>query len=81
MYTYRFVGWGEEVSKTVTGNATYVAQFEANPIEGGKRPNFPHILSPNTGEDSIPVLGIAILALSAIGIAALLIRVVTRKRK
>ena len=81
MYTYRFVGWSEEVSKTVTGNATYVAQFEAEPIEGEKRPNFPHILSPNTGEGSIPVLGIAILALSAIGIAALLIRVVTRRRR
>ena len=81
MYTYTFAGWGESLSETVTDHATYVAQFTASPIVPEKKPNIQHLLTPGTGESSIPVLGIGGLALSAVGIAALLIRMRKGRRK
>ena len=81
MYTYRFIGWGEEVAETVTDHATYVAQFEAIPNTPEKKPDINHLLSPGADEESVPVLGIAIFALTTIGIAALLIHLLSRKRR
>ena len=80
MYTYQFAGWSEPVAETVTGDAVYVAQFTATPVEGEKRPGLNHILSPGTDESSIPVLGIAILAVSVVAIAAVLIHLLSRRR-
>lgn len=79
-YTYRFDGWGEELSETVTGDAVYVARFTAERRTDEKRPGLPHLLSPGTDESSVPVLGIAILAVSAIAVAALLIHLLNRRR-
>lgn len=31
-YSYKFIGWSPEVSETVTGSVTYVAQFEKTPL-------------------------------------------------
>ena len=37
-YSYKFIGWSPEVSETVTGSVTYVAQFEATllPVQAKK---------------------------------------------
>jgi uncharacterized protein YgiM (DUF1202 family) len=79
-HTYRFVGWSEPVSETVEKDMTYVAQFTPVPIEEGKKPGVDNLLSPGQSEKSIPVLGISIVAITAVAVVGCVIWMLNKKR-
>lgn len=74
MYSYQFAGWSEPVVETVSGNATYVAQFTSVPTGSGTS-----ILTP--GQNSIPVLRISVGVVAVIAIAGGVIWVVMKRRR
>ena len=68
-YSYKFIGWSPEISDRVTGSVTYVAQFEQTllPVQA-KKINW------------LRVAVVAVVTLFFVGIAALVILILDKKK-
>lgn len=73
-YSYKFTGWSPEFSETVTGDVTYVAQFEATLL--------PVVEKKITTFDIIFYAGIGFVALALLtGVTVIVITVIKRKKQ
>lgn len=68
-YSYKFVGWSPEVSDSVTGSVTYVAQFEATllPVQA-KKINW------------LRVAVVSVVTLFIVGVVALVLLILDKKK-